>query len=53
MTVGPAFLRSANIAADLGHPERFAHFRPTSRSARIIDAVAFGRPSAATMVIAV
>ncbi|RUX48290.1 hypothetical protein EOA33_15975, partial [Mesorhizobium sp. M4A.F.Ca.ET.050.02.1.1] len=41
--------RSVNIRDDLGHPERLAHYHPTSRSAPIIGAVL---KSAATMVIA-
>ena len=34
-----AFLRSINIQLDVGHPERFEHFRPTSKSARLISSV--------------
>lgn len=44
-----AVYRSVNIRDDLGHPERLAHYHPTSRSAPIIGAVL---KSAATMVIA-
>lgn len=32
----PAFLRSINIQLDVGSPDRFSHFRPTSKSARLI-----------------
>jgi hypothetical protein len=52
MTVAVEFLRSINISADLARPERLAHFHPTAKSVRVLEAVAFGRPGAATMVIA-
>lgn len=44
-----AFLRSINIGDDLGHPDRFAHYHPTARSAPLVAAVT--RPGA-TMAIA-
>lgn len=47
-----ALLRSVNLALDLGTPQRFAHFRPTPKSAQIIRAVSLGEPSSATMVVA-
>ncbi len=47
MRVG--FLKSINIADDIGHPERFAHYQPTSRSAPLVGRV---MRSSATMVIA-
>jgi hypothetical protein len=43
------FLKSINIGDDIGHPERLAHYQPTSRSAPLIARVM--RPSA-TMAIA-
>lgn len=46
---GNVFLKSINIIDDLGHPQRFAHYHPTSRSAPLISAVM--RPGA-TMAIA-
>jgi hypothetical protein len=52
MPIGGEFLRSINLAADLAHSERLAHYRPTTESLRVIEAVAWGRPGAATMVIA-
>jgi hypothetical protein len=52
MTVAAEFLRSINIPADLARPERLAHFHPTAKSVRVLEAVAFGQPGAATMVIA-
>jgi hypothetical protein len=50
MTIAAHFLRSVNLAADLGHPERLAHFQPTAKTVEVLKAVAFGRPRAATMV---
>ena len=41
--------RSVNIRDDVGHPERLAHYHPTSRSVPVIAAVL---RTAATMVIA-
>ena len=46
------FLRSINLRMDVGHAERFAHFRPTGKSAQVTDAIARGVPSAASMVVA-
>lgn len=46
---GNVFLKSINIVDDLGHPQRFAHYHPTPRSAPLISAVM--RPGA-TMAIA-
>lgn len=50
MTIAAQFLRSVSLAADLGHPERLAHFQPTAKTVEVLKAVAFGRPRAATMV---
>ena len=47
-----SFLRSVNLRLDLPHAERFAHFRPTSKSAQVTDAIARGEPNAASMVVA-
>lgn len=53
MTMPPAaLLRSVNLRLDLQTPERFQHFRPTPKSARVIRAILFGQPSAATTVTA-
>ena len=52
MTIATEFLRSINLSADLEHPERLAHFHPTTKSLCVLEAVAYGRPSSATMVIA-
>ena len=43
------FLKSINIIDDIGHPQRFAHYHPTTRSAPLISAVL--KPGA-TMAIA-
>ena len=47
-----SFLRSVNLRLDLPHAERFAHFRPTRKSAQVTDAIARGEPSAASMAVA-
>ena len=46
------FLRSINLRMDVGHAERFAHFRPTGKSAQVTDAITRGVPSAASIVVA-
>lgn len=51
MTTGD-YLRSINIASDLRAPTRLAHYHPTKKSLDVIRAVAGGKPSAATLVIA-
>lgn len=50
MSAPAAFFRSMSLGEDLAHPERFAHYHPTSRALPIVEVVA--RPGAATMVIA-
>lgn len=47
-----AFLRSVSLGLDLAAPSRFAHFRPTPKSAQVIRAVVEGVPSPATIVVA-
>lgn len=47
-----AFLRSINIQLDVEYPERFAHFRPTSKSARLIGSVLEGDRGNALVVVA-
>lgn len=37
--VKSAFLRSINIQLDIGHPERLEHFRPTSKSTRLVSSL--------------
>lgn len=51
MTTGD-YLRSINIASDLKFPSRLAHYQPTQKSLDVIRAVAGGKPSPATLVIA-
>ena len=46
------FFLSVNLRLDLPHADRFAHFRPTSKSVQITDAIARGEPSQASMVVA-
>ncbi len=46
------FFKSVSLRLDLGHPERFAHFYPTSRSVNIIRAIAQGKPDQASIIIA-
>ena len=50
MTVPAAFFRSMSLGEDLAHPERFAHYHPTSRALPIVGAVV--RPGGTTMIIA-
>lgn len=45
----PAMFKSINIHDDVGHPARFSHYHPTSRSVPLISAVLGHK---ATMVIA-
>lgn len=46
------FFKSINIRLDIAHPERFAHFHPTTRNTRIIRAVVLGEPSLASTIVA-
>jgi len=46
------FFKSINIRLDIKHPERFAHFHPTKRNARVIRAAVLGEPSPASIVVA-
>ena len=48
--IGADFFRSLSLVEDLGHPERFSHYRPTRRALPIITAIV--EPGATTMVIA-
>ncbi|MDX9722740.1 MAG: hypothetical protein RBU37_18475, partial [Myxococcota bacterium] len=52
MSIAKHFLRSIELLSDLAHPERLAHFYPTSKSLRILHAVMSTESSASTMVIA-
>ena len=47
-----AFLRSINIQLDVGHPERIEHFRPTSKSVRLISSLLEGDRGSAVFVVA-
>ena len=47
-----AFLRSINIQLDAGHPERFEHFRPTSKSVRLLSALLEAKRGNAVFVVA-
>ena len=44
------FLRSIRLRDDLSEPQRLAHYRPTRKSAVVVNAVI--RPAAASMVVA-
>ena len=46
------FLRSINLRMDIDHADRFAHFRPTRKSASVTDAIARGVPNSASMIVA-
>lgn len=50
--VHAAFLRSVNIQLDAGHPERFEHFRPTSKSVRLVSSLLQGKKGSAVFVVA-
>ena len=50
--VNRAFLRSINIQLDIGHPDRLEHFRPTSKSARLISELVGKSEGAALFVVA-
>ena len=47
-----AFLRSINIQLDVAQPERFQHFRPTSKSVRLISSVFEEDQGSALFVVA-
>ena len=50
--VEQAFLRSINIQLDIGHPERFEHFRPTSKSIRLFAPLVQQAQGSALFVVA-
>ncbi len=50
--VQSAFLRSINIQLDAEHPERFEHFRPTSKSVRLVSSLLQGKNGNAVFVVA-
>ena len=47
-----AFLRSINVELDIEHPDRFAHFRPTSKSVGLIESVLDPRGDRGLLVVA-
>src|SRR5436309_2012112 len=51
MTTASVLLPSVNLQADIEHPDRLSHFRPTAHSLKIIHAVLNGEPSRAVMVV--
>ena len=50
--VTSAFLRSINIQLDVGHPERLKHFRPTSKSVRLVSSLLQNDMGSALFVVA-
>lgn len=50
--VSTEFLRSINIQLDVGHPDRLEHFRPTSKSIRLISSLVKGEKGNAVFVVA-
>lgn len=46
------FLRSINLRMDLAHPERFAHFQPTAKSAEVLQAIVGETSNPASLVVA-
>lgn len=47
-----SFFRSINVRLDVSYPERFSHFHPTGNNVRVIKALALGKPSPASMIVA-
>ena len=52
MTVSNAFLRSINIQLDIGHYDRIEHFRPTSKSVRLVTSLLGDTAGKALFVVA-
>ena len=50
--VDSPFLRSINIQLDVGHPERLEHFRPTSKSVRLVSSLLDEKSGRALFVVA-
>jgi len=50
--VKSAFLRSINIQMDVGHPDRISHFRPTSKSVRLVSSLLQATAGNAIFVVA-
>jgi hypothetical protein len=50
--VDSSFLRSINIQLDVDHPERFEHFRPTSKSVRLVSSLLEEKSGSALFVVA-
>ena len=50
--VTSAFLRSINIQLDIGHPERLEHFRPSSKSVRLVSSLLQDEVGSALFVVA-
>ena len=47
-----AFLRSINVELDIDHPDRFSHFRPTSKSIGLIESVLDSKGDRGLLVVA-
>lgn len=47
-----AFLRSINVELDIEHPDRFLHFRPTSKSVGLIESVLDPKGDRGLLVVA-
>ena len=50
--VGEGLLRSINVVFDVEFPDRISHFRPTSKSARVLEALLGLRPEKAFLITA-
>jgi len=46
------FIRAVNLRLDVGNPELFNHYYPTSKSANVIRAIVEGNPDIASIVVA-
>jgi hypothetical protein len=46
------FLRSISLRLDVAHPDRFTHFRPTAKSAEVLQAIAGETSNPASLIVA-
>lgn len=46
------FFKSVNLRLDSRHPDRFAHFQPTSKNAHVISSIIRGEPDPSSIIVA-
>ena len=46
------FFKSVNLRLDVSHPDRFAHFQPTSKNAHVISSIIHGEPEPSSFIVA-